>query len=188
MGGKSEQDWPSVQLIQAAKRGEAVAWGKLVESYHSYLMAVARCILNDRTPDDWSSVVQDGLLNAWRHFDQFHGDTPQAFLAWMAMIVRNRARDRRKAGPLATAELPVDLSCEDGDSPSAHLLRRERAAKLFSAMQRLPADYREVTELRFFHNLSHEQIALRMNRTNDAVRSLLMRALRRLRDELGTQP
>jgi len=184
MSGKSEQDWPSVPLLQAAKSGDAVAWGQLIECYRSYLMAIAKRILSDRTSEDWSSVVQDGLLNAWRHFDQFRGDTPQAFLGWLAMIVRNKARDRRHTGPVSTIDLPHELPLKHDDAPDAQLLRRERAAKLLSALQRLPDDYREVTELRFFQNLGHDQIAERMNRTNDAVRSLLMRALRRLRDEL----
>ena len=54
-----------------------------------------------------------------------------------------------------------------------------------SALQQLPPQHREILELRFFEGLSHEQAAARMNRSYDAVRCLLVRALRQLRDVCG---
>jgi RNA polymerase sigma-70 factor (ECF subfamily) len=75
-----------------------------------------------------------------------------------------------------------------GSTPSVHAVRRERAARVLEALERLPHDYREVIHQRIFQHLDYEEIAARLGRTNDAVRCLWVRALRRLRDELGEEP
>ena len=56
---------------------------------------------------------------------------------------------------------------------------------LAEALSRLPEDYREVIVLRNLEGLSHEEVAARMGRGIGAVRMLWLRALSRLRRELG---
>ena len=57
----------------------------------------------------------------------------------------------------------------------------ERSIRLAAALEMLPADYRDVIRLRHIENLSHEEVAVRMNRNSGAVRMLWMRALAALR-------
>ncbi len=68
-----------------------------------------------------------------------------------------------------------------GTSPSQHASRREQAVLVADALTRLPEHYRQVLVLRHLDELSCAEIARRMERTEDSVRSLWARALAKLR-------
>ena len=63
--------------------------------------------------------------------------------------------------------------------------RRERFARLKDAFGQLNPDYRKVLELSRFEGLSIKRIAEEMNRTPDAVKKLLSRALKQVKHEFG---
>jgi RNA polymerase sigma-70 factor (ECF subfamily) len=99
-------------------------------------------------------------------------------------------RDVRLERELA-AELDRSSRLLDGglvapqSSPSHQAARREQAVLLADALNRLPADYREVLILRHLEGLTFPQVAQRMRRTADSVQKLWIRALARLRRSLG---
>ena len=75
--------------------------------------------------------------------------------------------------------LPADVS-----SPSGQAIRGEEQLQLAAALEQLPEDYRTVIVLRHIDDLSHAEIARRMNRSEGAVRMLWVRALAQLRDAI----
>ena len=80
----------------------------------------------------------------------------------------------------------ADLLAGTGSSPSQRAVQDEQSALLAAVLGRLPRDYREVILLRNVEGLSHDEIAQRMERSPGAARMLWIRALGRLREELGT--
>ena len=72
-------------------------------------------------------------------------------------------------------------------TPSQRASRREQAVLLADALDRLPADYREVIILRHLEGLTFPEVARRMGRSLDSVEKLWMRGLARLRQGLGTR-
>ena len=186
-----------------ARAGERDALWEAVEGLRPYLRAVARSILGGRLEGkvDVADVVQQSLLAAIERFDQFRGETPGEWQQWLVTIVRNEARnllrfwhqDRRNVA----AESPVAGSMvetgkgDEGEkprlpapepTPSRQVATRQEAMQLLEAIDRLPADYREVLRLRHFEGLSHKAIARRLGKTDAAVRQLWVRALALLRD------
>src|SRR5262249_56849730 len=79
--------------------------------------------------------------------------------------------------------LDVGLIARDS-SPSQRASRRERAVLLATALERLPADYREVIVLRSLEGLSFPDVAAPMGRTSVSVERLWSRALPRLKRAL----
>src|SRR5262249_17217816 len=73
-------------------------------------------------------------------------------------------------------------------TPSQRASRREQAVLLADALNRLPADYREVLILRHLEGLTFPEVAARMGRSLDSVEKLWMRALPRLRQAFGEEP
>ncbi len=65
-------------------------------------------------------------------------------------------------------------------SASSLAIRRERAVLLADALEKLPADYREVFVLRNIEHIPFNDIAVRMSRSPGAARVLWTRAMRRL--------
>jgi RNA polymerase sigma-70 factor (ECF subfamily) len=177
------------RLLEEARTGNGTAFWQLADGYRPYLKAVAVKLLAGPLPSDGSDTVGKALLQAWQRLDQFRGDNPAAFLGWLAAIVKNEARKAlRQAGRLRP--LPADSSGEeclasDRAGPDSCAVRREQAARVRGALERLPEDYRRVIELRQFEQLPFAQVGALMGRSSDAVRQLWTRALICLKEELG---
>lgn len=148
-------------------------------------------------------MVQETLLCAARNLAGFRGGGEPEWRAWLARIAereiirqtrRHLGADRRAVGreaPLPDGSGSVTGAprldawlAASGAGPSASVQRRERAALLAAALDRLPADYREVLVLRHLQGLEFAEVALRMGRSSGAARVLWTRALRRLREVL----
>jgi RNA polymerase sigma-70 factor (ECF subfamily) len=190
-------------LLEAIRRGDETAPGRLVQRYRAWLLLLAQLQLGRRLQGkfDASDVVQQALLEACRALPQFRGGTEGELQAWLRQIlahvlaheVRNyagtRQRDVRREvsledGLAESSRRLGDLLAANDTSPSQEAARHEQAVILADALDHLPADYREVIVLRNLEGLSHEEIATRMGRGAGAVRMLWMRALVRLRQEL----
>jgi RNA polymerase sigma-70 factor (ECF subfamily) len=176
-------------LLEAARAGSAEAFWQLAQGYRPYLRSVAARVLGGQLPGDGSDVVGNGLGLAFERLSQFHGPDAVVFLGWLAAIVRNEAlRLLRREGrlrPLPEGSRDGERLAGDSSGPEAKASRREQAARLLAAIERLPEDYRVVLELRNFQELPFEEVAGRMGRSSEAVRQLWSRAVRRLRGELG---
>ena len=68
-----------------------------------------------------------------------------------------------------------------GTTPSAHAAGREASALIADALSRLPSDQEEVIRLRSIQELAWDVVAQRMVRSNNAVRQLWVRAIKKLR-------
>ncbi len=140
--------------------------------------------------------MQETFLKAHRQFADFAGRDEPELMAWLRRILvrtladqanyhRSRARNVRRqvslealleqAGGAAQQALADSLP-----SPSSMAVRRERAVLLADALEKLPADYREVFVLRNIEHIPFNEIATRMGRSPGATRVLWTRAMQRL--------
>ncbi len=194
----SEIRVPSGLLLVQARDGDAAAQGQLLELYRNYLRLMARTLINQplRIRLDASDLVQETFLTAHREFSGFLGSTEPELVAWLRQILvrsladqvrqhRAKRRDYRREEPMEVlldrsslaiqAQLATPLS-----SPSAHSSKREQAVLLADALEKMPADYREVFLLRNLERIPFDEIARRMNRSSGAVRMLWARAIKKL--------
>ncbi len=143
----------------------------------------ARLILGD--PSEAEDATHDAALSAWRRFSELRD--PERFEAWFGRILINACRDRLRA----RRRLPVSVDAPGvhplGDAPTADaadaVARREL---LRGAVMSLSPVHREVVVLRFYADLTIDQIAERTGVRAGTVKSRLHHALRRLRDEVET--
>ena len=131
-------------------------------------------------------VVQEAFLRAYRFFDGYRGGDSRA---WLLTIVRNTCYSwlrRHRVGDLLDSlddELHPD---EDVASNPEKLLERlnvEQSVK--RALEKLPADFREVIVLRELEGLSYKEIAECANLPIGTVMSRLARARRQLHKYLA---
>ena len=146
----------------------------------------ATLILGDRA--DAEDATHDAALTAWRHLGDLRD--PAKFEAWFGRIVVNACRDRLRA----RRRRPVHVELDPGLSrPDANdgLAGRDALAR---AIRSLSPDHREVVVLRFYLDLTVDQIAARTGTGTGTVKSRLHYALRNLRaavdaeDEGGYRP
>lgn len=195
-----EGDTIVVRLIEEARRQAPGALDRLLESYRNYLRLLARTGVDPalRGKADASDVVQETLLKAHQHFDQFEGRTEAELVGWLRQILaRNLAdlsRRYRSAGARAigreqslddfdgaASRAALRLFVPNGQSPSQSAQRREMSLVLADALSELTADYREVLVLRTLEGRDWDEVAGAMGRTPGAVRLLWARALKKLR-------
>jgi RNA polymerase sigma-70 factor (ECF subfamily) len=180
-------------MLDAARRGEVDALGKLLEPYRDQLRAAAAAFVGQalRAKVDPSDVVQETFLRANRDFATFRGSEEAELRAWLRRILANCLADqikhhrRRLRSHLRQVSLDALLLgsrsiASRAPSPSEGAVRREQAVLLADAVDQLPDDYRTVYQLRTLHHLSFDDIAPRMGRSAGAVRMLWARALERL--------
>ena len=185
-------------LLSQAKAGDAPALGRLLELYRNYLRVVARAMIGQvlRVRLDASDLVQETFLKAHREFRQFLGETEPELVSWLRQILvrtlANQARhhsrwsrDYHRDEPL---EVLLDRSSSGvqhalaahSSSPSSLVSRREQAVLLADALEKLPADYREVFVMRNLEHIPFEEIAVRMGRSPGAARMLWTRTIKKL--------
>lgn len=142
-------------LLVRAKQGDQEALEVLFESCRERLLASASRILSRR--QDSEDAVQEGMLAAFTHLDQFHGRSD--FLTWATRIVINAA-----LGQIRRAENRPTISWDQfGADPEVSALDKflvdpkptpeeicqhtERQRLLEGALQRLSRESRRAIEL-----------------------------------------
>jgi len=124
-----------------------------------------------------------------------------AFRTWLFQIARNAFLDaRRSAGERLREDVDVDAAIDRGaaadrshgpdtrstaDDPEAVLLAGESRERLHAALMALPVAQREVIVLRYFGNLTLEEVSATVGAGIETVRSRLRYAYRALRSRLG---
>jgi RNA polymerase sigma-70 factor (ECF subfamily) len=193
-------DDQTIRLIRQARAGCHEALGRLLDGYRRYLLRIASKDLDPRlrAKGGASDLVQETFLEAQRDFGEFAGDSERELLAWLRHRLRYRVGKfvrsyRQTARRAAGREVPLDddpssapgaAPAADQTSPSERVLAEERDHLLEQAMERLPAEYRRVIELRYHQGLSFEEIGRVLARTPNAARKLWVRAIDRLKRDL----
>jgi RNA polymerase sigma-70 factor (ECF subfamily) len=192
-------------LLRLARQGDGRVVGQLLEMYRGYLKLLARLQIDRRLRGkvDASDVVQDTFLHAHQGFPEFRGTTEMELLAWLRQILSSRLMDllrrfyqsrgrdvrleRRLGEELDRSSRGAALLASPESSPSRRAIRREQAVLVADALERLPADYREVILLRHLEELSFPEVARHMDRSLSSVKNLWTRALAALHKTLGGQ-
>jgi RNA polymerase sigma-70 factor (ECF subfamily) len=194
------------ELLKRAHQGDNQSLGQLLELYRSYLGLLARLQMKPinramRSKFSSSDLVQETFLHAHAAFPKFRGQTEDELLAWLRRILANQlATFGRRYG---TRQRDIDLEEHFGDeldrssqalsqqipadqsTPSEAAVQHEQAVALANALDRLSLDHREVILLRNIESLTFPEVAARMERTLDSVKSLWARAFCKLREALN---
>jgi RNA polymerase sigma-70 factor, ECF subfamily len=142
------------------------------------------CLRITRDPDLAADAVQEALLKAWNHRDEFRGEA--ALDSWIHRIALNAAIDLiRRRKTRAEDELDDD-SFEAGPmaSPESEYVQEALGRDLAVAMQRLSTMERQVFLLKHIEGWRLDEIAESLQTTINGVKHSLFRAVRKLRVDL----
>jgi RNA polymerase sigma-70 factor (ECF subfamily) len=178
-------------LTGAAKSGNGYAFVELGRRHSRRIQLHLYRILGNW--EDAEDVLQDSLLRAFKHLDQFRGMC--SFSTWLTRIAINSAlmelRRRRTRREISYDR--TDDSCGTVESwdfpdltpgPERLCTSRETEVLLREAILRLPLCYRAVTEMYHGKECSTNEIAQDLGISAAAVKSRLYRARRTLRASL----
>jgi RNA polymerase sigma-70 factor, ECF subfamily len=195
-------------LYEAARGGDAGAFGRLVEAYRGELHA--HCYRMLGSVHDAEDALQDALLRAWRGLSRFEGRS--SLRSWLYRIATNTCLDLIKRRPKRV--LPIDyapaadphggpgrplsetvwvepypdepLGVPDGRAlPEARYEQRESVELAFiAALQHLPASQRAALILREVLGFSAREVAETLDTTTASVNSALQRARKTIDERL----
>lgn len=190
------------------------AWERLVEAMGpaSLLVVIesrmSSALERRMRPED---ILQEALLQAWKDREHFQWRGLKAFRSWFLSVIDNRIRDaadregaKKRGGDRQVAVLSAlegqdaAASEESGflgpvasTTPSRVAIHREQADVMRAALEKLPADVREVVRLRLFEECSTEEVARRLELGLSAVKHRFRKGSglyhRLLEDELATR-
>ncbi len=172
-------------LVERARRGDAVAYEQLVHRYQGIAIRIAYLIAGDAAEAE--DAAQEGFVKAYRALGRFRAGEP--FRPWLLRIVANEARNRRRSSgrraSLALRAAARDPSGEAAPSPEGAVLAREERTALLAAVNDLGEDDRLVIACRYFLELSEQETAAALGIRHGTVKSRTSRALARLRTQIG---
>ena len=184
-------------LVAASRDGDRAALEALVRSHQDrvYSFAMRMC----RNVEDAKDILQDTFLGVIRSIREFREESK--FSTWLYRIAANACLKKRRRGvhdPTPEQELSLDdlmprpdadgrkpeIPDWSGDAERA-LLHGELSARMESAIDKLPKDYKIVLVLRDVEGLSAEETAQAVGLSVPAVKSRLHRARVFVRRELA---
>ena len=177
---------PTDDLVRDAVAGRPEAVDALYARVAPRILSYVRMRMGQplRARMDSRDILQATLLKSFERFGEFQGSGKPALMAWLARIAEREILDRAdyhqraRRSPLREAPLSgEDLLEARVTSVLSRMIRDERAEKLEAAMEGLSDAHREIILLRKFQELSFREIAARLDKSEDACRMLLARAL-----------
>lgn len=186
-------------LLASARGGDRQSIGELLSQYRTYLTLLGAAQFRQRlrprvSPSD---IVQDVMLRAHCHFEQFRGTTEPELLAWLREILLNSlARFVEQHLHAAKRDIRREISIDQFADSAAGIGQRaipvtdpgtritdqgDQAALLAELLEQLPSHYREVLQLRNIQGLAFDEVAARLGRSAGATRMLWLRAIEKMR-------
>ncbi len=181
------------ELIARCRQGDAEAWDDLFDRHYAATGRFVFQLGHDFTREDVEEICQEVFLSVIRNIHSFHGGSQ--FQTWLFRIAANKARDyrqRQHAAKRGGGQTPLSLQAEDPETgltldppagtptPDLTLLNAEQVALVHQALDQLGDPCREIIELRYFGDLSYDEISHSLNLNPKTVSSRLSKCLDRL--------
>ena len=163
--------------VDALRRHRPETLGDLLEAYGRELQSVAYLILRDRAAAE--DVVVETLLTAFEKGGSIRDD--RALRAWLIRVATNHALgQRRRSGRVVRLEVVPDRASlgDLGAEASTRVV-------LLDGIATLPLQMRAAVVLRYYADLSIDEIATTLDKSPNTIKAQLQTALDRLRLHLG---
>lgn len=172
-------------LIAAISQGDSRALEQLYDRYSAVVCRMAlRILKNQELAED---VVQEVFWRVWRRSGSFERERGRV-AQWLFGVAHNLCIDelrRMRARPISVYEdvehpLIQQLPDERIDVVGA-AWRSEQRRVIVDALGQLPVAQRQAVELAYFGGLSHQEIAVRLNRPLGTIKTRVRLGLHKLR-------
>jgi RNA polymerase sigma-70 factor, ECF subfamily len=193
-----------LSLVERVRRHDAAALAEYLQRQRPQLLAFVERQLGAglRRKLEADDIVQEVSAEAVRSLDQIDFGDRDPF-TWLCQLAERKIIDahrrffeaqKRDAGREVSIAPSRDDTQQGGlmhllvasmTTPSQAFSRNAKEARMYEAIQQLPAEQQEALRLRYVENLPSKQIAERLGKSDAAVRVMLTRALKKVQEMLG---
>ena len=179
LSDKAQHDY---MLVQRAVNGEQKAYAELLSRYRDAIYFLLLKMVNNT--DDADDLTIEAFGKAFKSLQQY---TPNfAFSTWLFKIATNNCIDfmrKRRGGTVISIdkaheghlEMPIHIHSEELD-PEESMISQQKVKLMRDVVQKLKPRYRRLIEMRYFDELSYEEIAEELELPIGTVKAQLFRA------------
>jgi RNA polymerase sigma-70 factor (ECF subfamily) len=172
-----------IELVQEVRNGRRQAFTELMRRYQERVYWVARRIVGSH--DDADDVVQETFVKAYLALGEFRGDS--SFFTWIYRIAVNLSlnalRKRQVLNYLHESEL-LSRILPSPDDPEKDLEHSETESALHRAVATLPEKQKAVFVMRYFDEMTYEEIGRVLKTSIGGLKANYFHALRKVREHM----
>ncbi len=176
------------EIIGRLRSGDNEAFREVVDCYRRMVYGCAyRFLLNEQSAED---ITQEVFIEVFESISSFRGDAKLSTWIYRIAITKSlnliKSRKRKKRLALITGFFggesgETEQVVAEGSTPPEEMERKEMAAELTRALDKLPGNQKVAFLLSKNDGMSYQEICEVMNLSLPAVESLLHRAKANLR-------
>jgi len=177
---KSKRDY--LLLREALDHGNQQAYAELLRLYRNPIYFMLLKMMNN--PNDAEDLTMEAFGKAFKNLDQYSPEF--AFSTWLFKIAANNCIDfMRKKNTLPNCvdqdlfNLEFNLNDVNGgmpDTPEERIIEKQKIIMLRNAVDQLRPKYKQLIDLRYFKELSYEEISQELGISMNNVKIQLFRA------------
>jgi RNA polymerase sigma-70 factor (ECF subfamily) len=203
--------WPegeqTQELLKGVTDGDSQAVNRLMDRHREAVRRMIQMRLDQAVARrvDASDVVQDVLMEASQRLKDYLANPAMPFHLWLRQLAKDRIIDmhrRHRAAQRRSVDREQNMSRLGNDeqsaadlaallkdaelTPAAAALRREMEQRFLVALDQLEENDREIVVMRHFEHLGNSEVAEALGLSPPAAGMRYLRAIRRLRELLGS--
>ena len=174
-------DEDTFKLVQRAQKGDKEAYGAIYELYQKKIYRFSYYMIqNQELAED---ITQNTFIKAWRALPSFSLNKNGTIQAYLFKIARNLTIDYQRKKKEASLEVIEDIMPSD-ENLEEIVARREEREMVARALKTLDEEERQIVVLRYFEDMSYEEISKVVGKNEGAIRVRLHRILKKLKEEI----
>lgn len=192
LSDKAKKDY--VLVRKAIDENDQTAYAKLMERYRDSIYFMLLKMVNNE--DDADDLTIEAFGKAFKRLEQY--SPTYAFSTWLFKIASNNCIDFLRKKKKVLLSIDSEFENEDGEKSSFELedgqktpdetfIQKQRFELMREVVTKLKPRYRQLIELRYFKELSYEEISQELDIPLGTVKAQLFRARSFLQDMLESQ-
>lgn len=173
------------QLVKRSQKGDSDAFAEL---YDVYVTPIYRYIFFKVKNTDVEDLTETLFLKAWENINKYRKRKSKSFKAWIFRIAHNLVVDHyRLTREHSSLDYNIKETKREADPKEVTEINLNNE-NLKEAISKLKKNYQQILILKFINELSNDEIAGVMKKSEGSVRILQFRALKHLKnamDEMG---
>ena len=170
------------ECLKLALKGDQEAFTQIVETYQNPVYNLCYRMLG--TPQAAEDAAQETFWRAYKNLNRY--DSKRSFATWLLSIAAHYCIDqqRRKRLPSLDLDEIIEFSAEDpAPNPESQAVHSEFSEDVQRQLAQLSESDRAVLVLRYWHELSEEEICKTLSVSKSAVKSRLHRARQHMAEQ-----
>ncbi|MBS7563551.1 sigma-70 family RNA polymerase sigma factor [Mucilaginibacter sp. Bleaf8] len=168
-------------LVQKAREGNQKAYADLMQRYKDSIYFMSLKMVNNK--EDAMDITVETFAKAFEKLDKYQPE--YAFSTWLFRVATNNCIDFLRKKKLNTVSINNMMDEEDDRplqikadvlNPEETSIKKQQSTELKLLIESLPPRYRNLLTLRYFDELSYEEIAQQLDLPLGTVKAQLFRA------------